>query len=459
MSFSEGVVEAPAIGEEFHDVKAKVTLSPDGTIKLEDVAARGLSGLITASGDARLDGTTLLGADLNVDIRKGQAIPLDIQGTNLGSAYGNITVKAVGTPDGKSLTVAVNVLHFHVDLPETGVPRSPQGLGDAPSVHIGVYRSGDRFLILPTDGAPVKLVAARNLAVQPVPSGGGVESAKPVEPPAGQAQAAADTTPGLALTATVKIGEVEVVRGQDLAIALDGNLTAKVGAATVVRGDIHLKSGKLVVQSKPFTIEKGTISFVGDDPSNPEVSVTAGWNAPDGTHVMADFIGPVKTGKVTLRSEPPRPKSEIVALILFGTADGSASTPYATKSPGTEQQAGTAVGGLATDGLTKGLDQLTGMDVTAKIDTSDSSNPRPEVEVQIAKDISLQLAVVLGTPPLARIRTHPMRRSTGASSATGLSRPHLGIWAARLPTLSGSTATDMPCCCVAAMPSCLETSP
>ena len=127
--------------------------------------------------------------------------------------------------------------------------------------------------------------------------------------------------------------------------------------------------------------------------------MTAGWTAPDGTRIYADYVGPVKTGKVNLRSEPPHPKNEIVSLILFGTADGSSATPYASKSPSTGTQAGTAVGGLATDGLSKGLDQLTGMNVTTKIDTSDSANPRPEVEMQIAKDISLELAFVLGTPP------------------------------------------------------------
>jgi translocation and assembly module TamB len=171
-----------------------------------------------------------------------------------------------------------------------------------------------------------------------------------------------------------------------------------VAAATTVRGEIHLKSGKLNVQSKEFEIEKGTISFVGNDPSNPEVTVTAGWTAPDGTKVLADYVGPVKTGKVNLRSEPPRPKNEIVQLILFGTADGSESTPYASKSPSTGTQAGTAVGGLATDGLSKGIDQLTGMNVT-KIDTSDSSNPKADVEFQVAKDISLQLAYVIVQPP------------------------------------------------------------
>jgi translocation and assembly module TamB len=166
---------------------------------------------------------------------------------------------------------------------------------------------------------------------------------------------------------------------------------------TEVTGQIRLLGGKLDVQGKSFEIETGTVTFVGD-PGNPLIKVTAGWTAEDGTRVFADYVGPLKTGKVTLRSEPARPKNEIVALILFGTADGSQATPYATPQPDVATRAGTTVGGMATAGLSKGLDKLTGMDITTKIDTS-QQNPRPEVEVQVAKDISLQLAFVIGQPP------------------------------------------------------------
>jgi len=399
VSFTDGIVQAPAIGEEFHAVKAKVTLNEDGIVKLDGVEARGLSGRLTATGSAHLDGTTLVGADLALDIKKADAIPLDIQGSNLGTVYGDVTVKATGTPDGKVLKVAVAVPHFHVDLPSGSLPRSPQGLADAPSVHMGVYTGRDRFLVLPVDNAPVTLVAERNVAVAPIPPAGGVGTPVLAAPPAAQAEAEKAAPPSTEIDATIHIGDVQILRGQQMAINLDGDLSAKVAAATTVRGEIHLKSGKLNVQSKEFEIEKGTISFVGNDPSNPEVTVTAGWTAPDGTKVLADYVGPVKTGKVNLRSEPPRPKNEIVQLILFGTADGSESTPYASKSPSTGTQAGTAVGGLATDGLSKGIDQLTGMNVTTKIDTSDSSNPKADVEFQVAKDISLQLAYVIVQPP------------------------------------------------------------
>jgi translocation and assembly module TamB len=399
VALSDGIIQAPSIGEEFHGVKGKVTLAPNGTVTLADVEARGLSGRLTASGSAHVDGTTLLGADLTLNIRKREGIPLDVQGSNLGSVYGNVNVKATGSPDGKTIQVAVNVPNFHVDLPDATFPRSPQTLADAPSVHMGVYRNSDRFIVLPMDGAPVKVVAMRNLAVQPLPSRGEVTAPALMSPPAGLAEDAKDAPPSTALDVTVRLGDVQILRGQQLAIDLDGSVNAKIAAATLVRGEIRLKSGKLNVQSKEFTIEKGTVSFVGDDPANPEVNVTAGWTAPDGTLVYVDYVGPVKTGKVTFRSEPPRPKNEILALILFGTADGSSATPYASKSAGTDTQVGTTVGGLATDGLSKGLDQITGMNVTTKIDTSDSANPRPEVEMQVAKDISLELVFVLGTPP------------------------------------------------------------
>jgi translocation and assembly module TamB len=434
VSFTDGVIQAPALGEEFHSVKAKVTLDADGLVKLEDVEARGLSGRLTASGSAHLDGTTLVSADLALDIPKNDAIPLDIQGSNLGTAYGNVTVKATGTPDGKTLKIAVLVPHAHVDLPSGSLPRSPQALADAPSLHMGTYVSADRFLVLPVDGAPVTLVAERNLATPPALPAGRAGAPLLVESATGKVQPQKQAPPAMQIDATVHVADLQVLRGQQVAVNLAGDLTAKVAAATTVRGKIDLKSGKLTLQSKAFAIEKGTISFVGDDPSNPEVSVTAGWTAPDGTKVLADYVGPAKTGKVTLRSEPGRPKNEIVQLILFGTADGSEATPYASKSPDTGTQAGTAVGGLATEGISKGLDQLTGIDVTAKVDTSDASNPRADVEIQIANDISLQLAYVIVQPPPGDNPTSSTRRSTGGSSATGRSRRRSETQGARSPT-------------------------
>ncbi len=57
------------------------------------------------------------------------------------------------------------------------------------------------------------------------------------------------------------------------------------------------------------------------------------------------------------------------------------------------------VGGQAAQPLNHMLSQFGLSAVSVKIDSSQASAPRPEVEIQIARDISLELAVVLGQPP------------------------------------------------------------
>jgi translocation and assembly module TamB len=364
-ALTQGIVGVPQLGQELHGVKARVVLNQDGTVKLDGAEAQGIAGKVTASGTAKLDGTDLVNAQLTAQIEKRDAIPLTAQGTDIGSVYGKFNVNVTTSADRKSMTVAVDVPSVHVELPDAS-QHSVQALGELPENNrIGVYSGPGRFTSVPLDG----------------------HEAGPSD----------DAAPPSLLTIGITIGDAEIARGTDLRVGLGGKLTAKLEKTTNVTGQIQLRSGRLDVQGKSFEIETGTVTFTGD-PSNPDVTVTAAWTAEDGTKVYADYTGPLQTGKVTLRSEPGRPQNEIVALILFGTADGSEATPRAGAPEDTGTQAGTAAGGFAAGGLSKGLEKLTGLDITAKIDTS-QANPRPEVEVQIAKNISLELAVVLGTPP------------------------------------------------------------
>ena len=167
-----------------------------------------------------------------------------------------------------------------------------------------------------------------------------------------------------------------------------------------VSGQIHLVRGTIDVQGKPFTIDNGTVSFVGDDPSNPQVVLTAEWTAPDQTRVYADFVGPLKTGKVTLRSDPVLPggQNDILALLLGATATDNATSGFSNAGAGVAGGAVTQPINKALGGVNRALDKfgLAG-GITAKIDTS-TANPRPEVAVQIARDISVQVAFVIGTP-------------------------------------------------------------
>jgi translocation and assembly module TamB len=201
----------------------------------------------------------------------------------------------------------------------------------------------------------------------------------------------------------VNLGNITVVQGNMARVVVTGNPHIKITNKTEMSGQVTVKEGKIDVQGKKFEIEKATITFQPQDTSNPIIVATAGWTAEDGSHIYADFVGPVKTGKVTLRSDPPRPRNEILAIILFGTADGAnAPPPPPGRAPdGTTKAAASLGGGFAAQGLTEAVDDLTGIQATARIDTTRSSNPAPEVEVQIARTVSVAFAHILGTPPLS----------------------------------------------------------
>jgi translocation and assembly module TamB len=361
-----GTVEAVAGGGELHDMSADVTVAPDGTITLQKLTASGVTGRLEASGVAHLKGTSLQSAHAVVNIPAGAAVPVTAGGVEVGSVDGQLEATVGPTSSGRAVQVKVAVPRLDVRLPE-GSTTNPQALGPMDArIRIGAHR-GDpaRFVLLPLDPSRAKTPAA------------------------------GDTPP--LLDVQTHFTRVHVVRGMQLAVDLTGQIDAAAGATTRVTGQIRLqRGGTLAVQGRTFVVESGTVTFVGADPSNPQVVVTADWASPDGTVVTATFVGPLKTGKVTLASEPQLPRDEIVQLLLFGSADGrQAQTPSST----TENSAIATAGGEAAQPLNHMLDQLGLGAVTANIDSSDAANPKPEVEVQIARDISLQLAVVLGQPP------------------------------------------------------------
>ncbi len=361
VALSRGTFETAAGGGEFHDVTAAVKFSPDGLVTLEKLSAHGVTGMLQGAATARLDGSGLREIKGVVVIPSHAAIPMGIGGIDVGNMDGRFELAATASEDG--LNVTVEVPHLRVVLPQ-GKSTNVQALGPMDKVQIGAHR-----------GDPATFVLLRGPRRKPPGRGG---------------------SPGRT-TVAVHLGDVQVVRATDLKVDLDGELKANTGSSTAATGQIRLKpGGTLSIQGKKFTVESGTVTLVGTDPSNPEVVVKASWTAPDRTVVYARFTGPLKTGKVTLTSEPTLSQQEIVELLLYGTAQGP-QAQSATAS--TQNTAVGAVGGEATQPLNHALNQIGLGAVRANIDTTNSANPKPEVEVQIARDISLQVAVVLGQVP------------------------------------------------------------
>jgi translocation and assembly module TamB len=355
-----------------HDVTAKVTLTPDGVILLDDVSARGLTGRVEAAASARFNGTTFLGARGRVQVAQKEALPLVADGVQVGLFDGRIDVTA-NPMAGGGLDVFLDVPTMRLQLPQD-TTHDVQPLGDLGNVRYGVAREPGAFT--PT-------------AVE--------ETDEPTTKSARRSP----------LRVAVHLKQAQIKRGSNLDVRLEGTPTVTVGDALHASGQLLLTHGTIDVEGKTFTIDNGTVTFV-DDPTNPQIVLTASWVAPDTdrTRVYADFVGPLKTGAVNLRSEPAHTKSEIFSLILFGTIDtqgasGSTSTAGSTEvgaAGGVAGAAATAPVNRAIDSVLNGMGLGGSLGVAAKIDTSQVT-PRPEVEVQIARDISVQVAEVIGLPP------------------------------------------------------------
>ena len=366
--------EMPALGQEMKNGAARITVEPDGTVRIDELGFDGTSGHVAVTGKAKLEGVELTSAEAHVKIAEKHRIPITIQGVSLGEAWGDIDVTAALSEDEKTMNVDVRIPTLHTDLAQSAT-HAVQDLEPEPTTKIGVNRAsssnapGYQFVLVPIE--------------------------KPDEPKAVATaeEQAAKTRYHVAL----HLGkDVRLKRGTQVQVYVTGDPTLDVGDKAQVSGQLTLNQGRLEVFGKRFRIEHGSVAFTGQDPSNPEVIVTAAWDAPDGTKVYVDFVGPVKTGKIKLRSEPAHSENEIVSLILFGSVDGSGGAAPSQESNGAK--AAGVGGGVATQGLNKALSNITDIDVQTRVDTTDSQNPRPELAVALSRKVTAEIAYNLGLP-------------------------------------------------------------
>lgn len=356
---ANGAIQIPQIGQRFSDVSAKVRVA-EGQIKLESLQASGLSGRLSAKGQATLVGTDLRSASGALDIKKDEKLPITLEGQAVGDAWGHIDVKYARSDAGADLRV--DIPNFQIELPDAPLP-GVQSLPADEHVKVGWYRDDGKFAAIP-------LQVIKDTQEKP---------AEPAEP----------------TRVAVHLGSVWVERQNQVKVELGGNLTIVSGEETDVDGKIELKGGKLDVSGKTFDIESGTVSFDGDDPADPTITAVARWDSPENYAVYAEYTGTVKAGKLTLRSEPPLTQSEVLSLIMFGSTEGQLGA-----SQGGSDNMATALGvagGAATQGFNRVMSDFTQLDVSARIDTSTGS-ARPEIVVQVSPRVTTRVTRALGEP-------------------------------------------------------------
>ncbi len=363
----EGLFEAPSVGGEFHAVRAHVTMDRLGIVNVTDLSASGTTGRLEGSATVKLAGLRLASADGKIHINQREKIPVQVDGVPMGQVWGDVAVKAQVSNAGKDVSAQVTVPKLYVELPQS-TGHTVQPLDPNPDVTVGVRERKGRF-------ATVLLV-------------------KPVEPRPPQA-----TRTHVA----VAFGkEVWVKRDTMLKVQLHGGPVVDITDRTHVTGQIVAGPGTVEVQGKKFELERATVSFVHDDPSDPQIVATAHWDAPSKTRVFVDVTGTPEKLNVGFRSEPDQlPRDAILSLILFGDENGSfgsGQSGNATDNEDVGQAAGFA-GGVVTQGINKAISGVTSVDITTRLDTSESQNPRPELAVQVTKDVSATVAYNLGLPP------------------------------------------------------------
>ena len=86
-----------------------------------------------------------------------------------------------------------------------------------------------------------------------------------------------------------------------------------------------IPGGRIDVLGRGFNVEAGTVLFDTGDASDPHLSASAAWRAPNGVLVRATVTGTAKAPRVEWSSEPALPggEAEVIALVLGGGGGGT----------------------------------------------------------------------------------------------------------------------------------------
>ncbi|MDQ7830589.1 MAG: translocation/assembly module TamB domain-containing protein [Desulfovibrionaceae bacterium] len=175
--------------------------------------------------------------------------------------------------------------------------------------------------------------------------------------------AAPDTASDISLDVTVGVGNGVYVRGMGLESEWQGEVSVRgTAAAPHVTGGVHtLQGGGVEFFGRRLELVKGQVSFSGGTPPDPELNVEASIATSDATCGVL-VTGSASAPKITLTSDPPLPRDEILARILFGRSAGTITAFQGLQMA----QAGAALmsgGGTSLDLLSRtrrlaGLDEL-----------------------------------------------------------------------------------------------------
>jgi translocation and assembly module TamB len=377
MSVSGGRLYVNAIGEEVTDVSAIARFERDGAFRIQDATAKIGSGEVKASAAGRMHGLRFESVDVVAVVPSKDGVPLSAEGATFAQANGEVRLSAKMAADGRSLAVSVTVPRAKVTVPSRGTQKL-QSLDPDKSIDIGV-RQNDGQLAAP--------------ALRPGEAKRRLAATAKADAAAGDGAAPGDD---LLARFTVNLGDDVELEGRGVRIYLTGRTIVDLGNEIAMTGQITLRQGGTIdVQGRKFVVDHGTVSFArGADPADPIVIAAAYWDAPDRTRIWVEFNGPLKSGKLTLRSEPPFSKNEILSILLFGRADPNQGR--AGDARPSDAQAATDMGtGLASSGLNQALGDLD-EDFELEQDRTSANRTRTKLGYRLRRNLKVQIGYAAG---------------------------------------------------------------
>jgi translocation and assembly module TamB len=341
-----------ALGEEISSLDAIAKFDRTGVFRIEDATGKIGSGEFRASANGHMKGILFMGAEATIIATK-DGIPISAEGATFADATGEVRISAKMSDDRSALLVDVNVPRADVALPDS--TQSLQDLDPDPTVAIGVRRHNGQL-----DTTAVRT------------SRGGT----------GQQNAPARADDALVTRMNVVLGDSVHLEGRGLDVALGGRTFVELADELKVTGRIDLRGGTIEVHGRRFTVDRGIVTFPdGGDPGNPTIVAAAYWDSPDRTRVWVEYAGPLKGGKLTLRSEPSYSPNEILSVLLFGRPDPNMSAAGATAAkPGGDASGGaTAVGtGFIAADINRALSEID-KDLDLETDTLSGNRTRTKL--------------------------------------------------------------------------------
>lgn len=355
-----GKVQLP--GQEITEIQARL-VSKGSLLSLEDFEAELYPGRVKGHLDVALRGLdpVLLRGELAV--ADDAPVPLILDGVPLGRTSGTFDIG--GRREEKQFTLEIASDDLVVNLPGSA-QRNVQSLDEHPDVNVS----------------------------------------HALGPPQRRRDEEDD---GRAIAVSVALRNAVIMSGNTLDVRLSTTRPLRAGTGAVT-GEIELTDGSLGLLGKRFSIDRGTVRLDEENPGNPDVNVTAHWDAPDGTTVFIDYIGrlrPLTQDKIRFRSSPPRSQQALITLILLGNPDEGVND--VAEEGGNEratnlgqgvaamqinQLLGEAVPGLSTSLSTTEDDRLA---TTVKYRLTDSFTAAATVETNTGTTESTQDAGINGT--------------------------------------------------------------